>query len=145
MDRKAQDQSVHIAGRIRDLSSRTEQGDFLTHTNFLSASELSECRKLMKAGLAGGTAWCEYGGYPEAERAVICFLPSWMNDPEEAEDDIICCIRIRPLNARFSDHPGHRDYLGALMNLGIERDQLGDILIQKDRDEAFVFALPGIS
>ncbi len=52
---------------------------------------------------------------------------------------MIECLKISPLNARFSDHPGHRDYLGALMNLGIERDRIGDILVRGDT--AFVFVL----
>lgn len=46
-------------------------------------------------------------------------------------------LRIRPLNPKFSEELSHRDYLGAILNLGIERCKIGDILVE-DR-EAVVF------
>ena len=39
----------------------------------------------------------------------------------------IRCIRISPLSKKFSETLTHRDYLGALIHLGIERSRLGDI------------------
>ena len=48
-------------------------------------------------------------------------------------------IRIAPVNAKFSDDLSHRDFLGALMNLGIERDLLGDIVVREN--QAYLFAL----
>ena len=47
------------------------------------------------------------------------------------------CIEIAPLVEKFGEELGHRDYLGALMNLGIERSTLGDIII--DGKHAFLF------
>ena len=140
----------HLAGRLRDLSERAGERDYLTHTDFLSASELAHCAELLKSGAAGSVPWTLYGGWEEAERRMAVFLPSYltaedMQAADAAEGDILCCVRIRPLNARFSDHPGHRDYLGALMNIGVERDQLGDILVDGEKDEAFVFTFPHIA
>lgn len=37
-------------------------------------------------------------------------------------------VRVAPLNRRFSEELTHRDYLGAILNLGIERAKIGDIL-----------------
>lgn len=45
----------------------------------------------------------------------------------------IVCLRIAPASARFAEKLTHRDFLGALMNLGFERELLGDIVV---RDEA---------
>ncbi|MDO4960555.1 MAG: YlmH/Sll1252 family protein [Eubacteriales bacterium] len=70
------------------------------------------------------------GGHGEAERAAAFFLPDYM-DREEAEAERICAVKVTPVNARFSDELTHRDYLGALMNLGIERECIGDILIDR--------------
>lgn len=48
------------------------------------------------------------------------------------------CVKIVPLNPKFADDKlTHRDYLGALINLGIERDCIEDILVGDS--EAFVF------
>lgn len=46
-------------------------------------------------------------------------------------------LRIRPLNKKFSEDLTHRDYLGAILNLGIERCKIGDILV--NTCEAVVF------
>lgn len=51
----------------------------------------------------------------------------------------ISIIEIKPLNLKFADSLNHRDFLGALMNLGIERQLLGDILIKDNM--AYVFAV----
>ncbi|MEG0215976.1 MAG: YlmH/Sll1252 family protein, partial [Hungatella sp.] len=66
------------------------------------------------------------GGYDLAERKVVCFLPSYT---ETILDMPISCIQIKPVNAKFAEELTHRDYLGAIMNLGIERSKVGDIVI----------------
>jgi len=38
-------------------------------------------------------------------------------------------IRVAPVNKKFADELTHRDFLGAIMNLGIERHMIGDICI----------------
>ena len=47
-------------------------------------------------------------------------------------------IEISPVNRKFAEELSHRDYLGAVMNLGIERCKLGDILIEDGK--AILFA-----
>ena len=42
----------------------------------------------------------------------------------------ISCVVIRPSAPKFAEELTHRDFLGALMNLGIERDVLGDIIVR---------------
>ncbi len=37
---------------------------------------------------------------------------------------------MEPQNEKFSEELTHRDYLGAVMNLGIERSTIGDILVR---------------
>ncbi|WP_022764889.1 YlmH/Sll1252 family protein [Butyrivibrio sp. XPD2006] len=139
-----------LAGRIRDLANRAYQNGFVTHTDFLSLSELSHFyRMLSSEGVPSnvheycGAAFCIYGGFDDAERAMVCFLPDYMDEEtflasEKAEQTVLACVHITPLNNKFSDDLNHRDYLGALMNLGIERDQIGDILTGDK--EAYIFA-----
>ena len=62
---------------------------------------------------------------------------------ERNEPSVCSCVKISPVNRKFADELNHRDYLGSLMNLGIKRDQLGDILT--DDDVAFVFATMDIA
>ena len=150
MDQIEKRAADRLSGRIRDLSARTLERDYLTHTEFLTSAEQAFCRSLLVGGAAGPVPWTMYGGWEEAERQTVCFLPSYMSADDfvlsdAASGEVISCVRISPLNARFSDHPGHRDYLGALMNIRIERDRVGDILIDSSTDTAYVFCLSSVS
>ena len=55
----------------------------------------------------------------------------------------VTCIHIAPLMEKFADDFSHRDFLGALMNLGIERSTLGDIRV--GHREAYLFCLESIA
>lgn len=68
------------------------------------------------------------GGYPGAERARVMYVHADFAGAATAFD--IACVAAS-WNGQFA-RLGHRDVLGALMGLGIERDRLGDILLTAD-------------
>ena len=78
------------------------------------------------------------GGQAGCERQAAFFLPEHMaaEDFDPAEH-----IRAVKLQAHFGA-PGHRDYLGAALGLGITRESLGDIRIFDD--VAYLFCLPTV-
>ncbi len=124
--------------RFLELAHKAYNSNTFTFTSFLGMSELdtfySLQAELNKEGISD-SEYTLYGGYEDAERLIIRF-----GNPDELgyeEAFPIACIHIRPLNAKFADKLTHRDFLGALMNLGIEREVLGDIIC--DEKEAFVF------
>lgn len=78
------------------------------------------------------------GGYDGAERVVAGF-----GEDLNHADFPICCLRVTAKGARFSRALSHRDYLGALMGLGIKRELAGDILT--DGDGGCVFCLEQIA
>ncbi len=142
-----------LEGRLRDLSNKAYQNEYTTHTDFLSASDLAEIYDifsrqgvLRESTSYNGVTFCLYGGWEDADRKVMCFLPSYL-DPEtfvlqeNAEPGVVSCIRISPVNERFAEDLNHRDYLGSLMNLGIERDCIGDILTNPGGTVCYVFVL----
>jgi len=73
-----------------------------------------------------GLRYCFYGGYEDAERTVAVFLPDYA---ELAEYDPLALLRMTRDGGRALTH---RDYLGALMGLGIKREMIGDILVRED-------------
>ena len=81
-----------------------------------------------------------FGGYDHAERQMAAFYPGTVGFSWEYPID---CLKITPKALRFSEELGHRDYLGAILNLGVDRSVVGDILI-KDK-EAWVFCLHKMS
>ena len=66
-----------------------------------------------------------FGGAAEAERAVCCWLPDYLDDGWLASDD----GPVAAVRAEFfaQDTLSHRDFLGALMGCGIKRETVGDI------------------
>ena len=119
--------------RLRELAERSYRGNCYTFTDFLSLAELS-CYYEMERELSFAGEMVS-GGSEGRERCMIRF-----GNPGELgyeQDFPIVCLRIRPLMKKFAEDLTHRDFLGALMNLGIERGTLGDIILQEK--EAFLF------
>lgn len=71
------------------------------------------------------------GGYAFAERRVACFYPRGAQYFEDTAPPF-SMITIRPKNGKFSDKLSHRDVLGTLMGLNIDRSCIGDILFLND-------------
>jgi RNA-binding protein YlmH len=72
---------------------------------------------------------------------MAAFIPDILYDPDWTYP--IVCVRITPRSAKFAEKLSHRDILGALMNLGIERDRTGDIAICDT--EAYLFCSRSLS
>ena len=67
-----------------------------------------------------------FGGIPCAERQMIAFLHDALYYDWEYP---ISALKITPAYPKFAEKLGHRDILGSLMQLGIDRCKLGDILV----------------
>lgn len=128
-----------LKNRLRDLAERSFTQGVFTFTGFLGLSEQEvfwqQEKELRHAG------YTLEGGCKGADRVVIRF-----GDVSELGYEVpfpIVCVHIRPLQQKFADDLSHRDFLGALMNLGIDRSTLGDIKVG-DR-EAYLFCLDSIA
>ncbi len=124
--------------RFIDLARSAENKGICTYTDFLGLNETSIFFR-MKNDIPN-VNYDLFGGYTGAERKVLCF---YRDASVKAFSDFITCIRILPLNKKFSDDLNHRDFLGALMNLGIDRSKIGDILVSEK--EGYVFCETSIS
>lgn len=125
--------------RIEDLADQSYRTGQYTYTPFLSQSE-QECYYQVRDGL-GDVESALFGGMEGCERQVLRFGSAESLGYEAGFP--VCCIEISPVLARFSDRLTHRDYLGALMNLGIARNTIGDI-VQKDTC-AYLFCLEKVA
>lgn len=113
-----------MAKRFIDLSRQAQQKDIVLFSDFLNLNE----QNIFKNSIS--ELYCGFemsGGFKNSERQMIAFLPdalcyTW--------DYPILCLKISPLTRKFADELTHRDVLGSLMNLGIERSMLGDILVE---------------
>lgn len=125
--------------RFRELGQKCYQNNQYTFTGFLSPADLSCFYEIEKeVSYVPYTIW---GGSELCERVILRF-----GSEEElgyVEEFPISCIQVRPLMDKFADELTHRDFLGALMNLGIERSTLGDILLIENT--AYLFCMENMA
>ena len=105
---------------LEDLCRRAERTGRWFFSNFLTLAEQEDFRRLPSAGRYSYSFW---GGTEQAERKILA-----AGSPEESEPAYpLAVLRIEPVSMKFAEELTHRDYLGALLNLGMERDMIGDI------------------
>lgn len=139
-----------LRSRIKELSARALNDSYVTHTAFLSMSEqalffsiLKEEKVNLSTQKYAGVSYLLYGGHQDDDRKVLFFLPYYLTQEEErekeAKGETFSCLFVYPKNERFADVLTHRDYLGALMHLGVKREMYGDILTDGKKAYIFIF------
>ena len=125
--------------RLQELALRAAYGRGAQFTRFLEPSAWEDARRA--AGQAGVHVGF-YGGYPGSERCLAAFFDG--DEPEIGEWPVTA-LRLE-WNAKFA-RPAHRDLLGAVMGLGIERETTGDIAMGTWRgdDCAYLFCAPEVA
>ena len=130
----------YFEGRLDDLLEQASQGA-IASTDFLTPQERASARRYLTRSGAG----FEFaGGYGSAERSMLMVFPEWLSAmdedsrrgvlQEEQSERVVPLMLAR--EAYLVAHPedirrpvGHRDYLGALIGLGIDRGRIGDICV----------------
>ena len=134
------DENFVLLARIDDLCRRADRGEIAVSC-FLSPKEKRVVLRYMASkGMSGRCI--TYGGYNEAERCRAYILPDYVSDAEDFSDiepylekNDIVALRIIGSGYRKLTH---RDYLGSVLGLGIEREVLGDIVFEDTEDESAV-------
>ena len=124
-----------LLAKIWDKHGQMERRCVPTATEFLSPREQRMAEALLNTvGIRSGYAFD--GGYEEAERKILVFLPDWT---EGAEGELAFLrAAFRGADSALS----HRDLLGSLMGLGVARERVGDILVSPH--SADIVASPGL-
>lgn len=112
--------------RIRELANLSYQRDIVTFSDFLNLNEQNLVTG--QAARFPGIVMESQGGYHGAERQMIAFYPADLGFYWEYP---ICCLKIEPKAVKFSEALTHRDYLGTILGLGVERSVIGDILVKE--------------
>ena len=125
--------------RFEELFRRYNAQGVYLFTNFLDLAALSTLQRILPR--LPRAPYTLFGGAEGCERRMLR-----LGSEEECgyeEPFPIACIRIAPASARFAEKLTHRDFFGALMNLGFERELLGDIIVREEG--AYLFCLERIA
>lgn len=136
-------QTEFLFAHLEDLCEDAQKGIFRA-SEFYSPAELLHVRRWISSRGRGAIARV-WGGYGDADRARVYFLPDYMTADGDApisktlslygHEDPTAVLRIEGSGFRVLSH---RDYMGTVLSLGIERDTTGDIVVYGDHT-AYLF------
>lgn len=128
LKRFVQPEDKLLAAKVLDQADLSLKRREMRFTSFLPAGHIFKLLPALEL-LKNDIKYKIYGGADDAERSVIGFCPDYMNI--EIEDFPLKAVEIST-DVRFSKKLSHRDYLGSVLGLGIERDKIGDIIIREN-------------
>lgn len=141
-------EELMLRKHLVDLSNRAFHRNIITFSDFLNLNELHILHTTPKEMFLA--RYIAFGGYDLSERQMIAFLPGALYYALPDEGNLpgkgtlpsgykypMQAVVITPLNPKFAEELSHRDYLGSVMNLGVERSKFGDIIIMDT--EAVIF------
>lgn len=114
--------------RYAELAERAWNNGIYVFTPFLDLAALSAFHAALPS--LPKVPYRLFGGAEGCERKMLAFGSEELCG-YEAPFPIIC-LKIYPLSQKFADKLTHRDFLGSLMGLGMEREMLGDIIVKED-------------
>lgn len=125
--------------RIMELAEKAYRTGQYCFTPFLGLAEQNVLHSVEKT--ISYVPHSLYGGADGCERVMVRF-----GDESLCGYDLpfpISCVKAEPLSQKFADKLSHRDILGAVMNLGVDRSRTGDIVIREN--VAYIFCTDQIS
>ena len=126
------EEDILLKKRLLELSDKAYKNSMFYFTDFLSLPEISLFHELKLPQ----SKYKIFGGNDNCERQIIRFGDA--NDLGYEIDFPIVMIKAEPLIQKFSDEFSHRDFLGAIMSLGIKREVIGDIILSENIAYFFV-------
>lgn len=126
-------ESEFFKKRILELSRQADAWGCLTFSDFLTP--LEQDMVLSMRGELGTDRFFMWGGSDSCIRKIAIFGAT-NEDPAALP---IRVLKISPKSLKFAESLSHRDFLGSIMALGIDRSVTGDIIIRGQ--EAYVFVL----
>lgn len=133
------DEDRLLVSKLIDKIEFVGKRNSVEYTDFLDMRQRQLLEKLLKD--IKNTNYIAYGAYKMAERTVLIMYPTKLEEVFENEkfdyNSIFGVIRIKLPN-ELKGMYSHRDYLGAVIKIGIKREKVGDIIVSKDGADIIV-------
>ena len=116
--------------RITELGRMSFARDIVMFSDFLDLNQQNIVRSI---------PWKQYGiqlsfdgGYEMAERKMAAFIPASLADLYPVIYPFQC-LEISPVSAKYAEKLNHRDFMGSILALGVDRSRIGDIIVKDER------------
>lgn len=121
-----------ILSHLEDLAEKSDTLGKYIFSDFLAPEQVQEALSMPVVRNAPYLLW---GGVDSCERKLFCFGNAETTGCEPTFP--IALIRVQPAMEKFAQQLSHRDFLGAVMNLGVKRQVVGDIFVSGN--SAYIF------
>lgn len=133
------DEDRFLVAKLLDKIEFVAKRNSVEYTDFLDIRQSKMLEKVMKELKLNN--YLLYGGYSEAERNVLVIFPNKLEDVfKQGQFDynsIVEVIRIKLPN-ELKGMYSHRDYLGAVIKIGMKREKVGDIITNNNGADLIV-------
>ena len=121
-----------LLAKVLDQADLSLRNHSLFYTDFLDPSMCAKACDVLR--FVRDLKFIPFGGYEDAERQMIALCPDYFSN-----EDIVFPVDVIKIthNTKFSVSLSHRDYLGSVLGMGIERSKIGDILVFDDATYCF--------
>lgn len=135
-DYKKQDDKILVAKVLDKIEFCTKRNK-IEYTDFLDMYQVALVKSLMKK--IEFTNSILYGGFENAERKVLIVYPDEYNQNmvEKNYSKIMKVVRVTLPKENIGNYT-HRNYLGGIVKLGMEREKVGDIIVVDDGADIIV-------
>ena len=111
----------------------------IQYTDFLDMRQRQLIEKVLHDTKT--TNYVAFGGFLNSERTIIVLYPEKLeelfNNKQFSFDSVMSVIRISLPNELKGIY-SHRDYLGAIIKIGMKREKVGDIIVSKNGADIIV-------
>lgn len=130
--KKYNEEDKLFLSKVLDKIKIVKEKNKISYTDFLNLYEQKITIELLKR--IKEKNYIFYGGFDEAERKIIIFYPEKLESVLKNNipniEEIIKVLRIDLPNEMKGKYV-HKNYLSALMKLGIKREKIGDIIVEE--------------
>lgn len=133
---KEKDDKILLA-QVSDKIEMCENKNKIEYTDFLDLAQIELVQNYIdKLKIEN---YISYGGYEQSERKLFVIYPEKFNSTvvEKNLVSIVKIVRIQ-LPDELKGKYAHRDYLGAVIKLGVKREKVGDIIVDNDGADIIV-------
>ena len=128
-----------LVSKILDKLEFVQKKNIVETTDFLDMHQKAVAEKVLKSQKI--TNYICYGGYSNAERVMLVMYPEKLedvfNNNQYDFNNIVKVVKVTLPNEMRGKY-SHRDYLGAVIKIGLKREKVGDIIVNLDGADLIV-------
>ena len=124
------DEDKLLVAKLLDKLEYSSKNNKISNTNFVNEREKRIIINVLNR--VGNSNYVIYGGYEEAQRNIIIFYPKYFDEQmlQKNYNNIMNVLEIK-LPEELHNTYSHRDYLSGIIKIGINREKVGDILVNE--------------